>query len=323
MSRFFACFLLLFCVQTVGAAWKRIDSGTTAWLRAIHFVNESEGWIAGSNGTLLFTKDGGETWERRKVPVKANFRDVYFRDEQTGWLLCESDIFSAGSGPISFLLRTDDAGESWQRVEFVSGRDRILKLLFTRKNGALAFGEGGGIWSETDDVATTDRKQLWKRSDLPVLYLMLGGTLIDELRGFIVGAGGTILSTADGGRTWRNVEHGVHGMKIKLNSVFFLDDKRGWVVGENGTILNTVDGGISWSRQVANSKDHLTGISFNGTSGGIIVGGNGCVLRTTDGGATWSEEKRNTRHGLERVQFAGGKGFAIGFGGTILRRDPT
>jgi photosystem II stability/assembly factor-like uncharacterized protein len=47
-----------------GNLWKDATDHipTRAWLKQCHFVNEKNGWIVGSVGTVLHTADGGETW---------------------------------------------------------------------------------------------------------------------------------------------------------------------------------------------------------------------------------------------------------------------
>lgn len=59
-----------------------------------------------------------------------------------------------------------------------------------------------------------------------------------------VGAGGTILVTHDGGRTW-SAQYS--GTLETLRAVAFVSPTQGWAVGSGGTILMTVNGGRSWS----------------------------------------------------------------------------
>ena len=61
----------------------------------------------------------------------------------------------------------------------------------------LVFGEAGTLYSTLDDG------QNWKRQQIPTRHLLLGGVLVDNDRGWLVGAGSTILQTQDGGRTWQ------------------------------------------------------------------------------------------------------------------------
>src|ERR1051325_5753820 len=49
---------------SAAATWTRQPSGTMSWLHAIYFLDENRGWVAGSNGTLLQTTDGGANWKK-------------------------------------------------------------------------------------------------------------------------------------------------------------------------------------------------------------------------------------------------------------------
>jgi len=70
--------------------------------------------------------------------------------------------------------------------------------------------------------------------------------VLDEQNVFVVGYGGKILSSSNGGMSWDLVDSGTDS---GLFSISFSDDKNGWIVGQEGMILRTVDGGNSWTRQ--------------------------------------------------------------------------
>ena len=70
-------------------------------------------------------------------------------------------------------------------------------------------------------------------------------TFIDALRGWIVGNGGLILHTEDGGKNWIVQDSGVDYDLLKVQ---FSDPQKGWVVCY-GDILSTSNGGQSWTAQ--------------------------------------------------------------------------
>ena len=55
-------------------------------------------------------------------------------------------------------------------------------------------------------------------------------------RAFIVGYGGKIIETTDGGRSWEGHPSGV---ETALYAVRFTDDQHGWVAGQEGVVLHT------------------------------------------------------------------------------------
>lgn len=96
-------------------------------------------------------------------------------------------------------------------------------------------------------------------------------SFVDERRGWAVGEAGTILHTADGGRSWQPQ---TGGTDQDINTVFFLPDGlRGWAGGGNnhydtgteisGVILHTRDGGKSWQTQHKGSEQLVSHLQFS------------------------------------------------------------
>ncbi len=301
--------------QTLLADWVKQDSGTLAWLQSIYFVDDKYGWIVGSNGTLLSTNDGGRTWAKEKTKSGDTFRDVYFADARNGLLLCERSLYSSAGAPPSYLMQTSNGGKDWQTIEFAEGKERMIRFFFSKNGTGFAVGEGGIILRKQDDGKP------WKRSPLPIRYLLLDGAFTDESNGIVVGGGGTVLATADGGSTWNEAKFAKDGAKTKLNALHFIDRKYGWTAGNEGKIYSTNDGGKLWRKQETNITEDLFDIEFIDLRLGFAVGDSGTILRTNDGGVSWMVETTGSRHKLQRVSFAGNRGFAVGFGGTILTTE--
>lgn len=85
-------------------------------------------------------------------------------------------------------------------------------------------------------------------------YLLTDIYFIDSNHGWIVGGmnetntpegknHGIVLSTSDGGKTWKLLSHFEDRY---LWSVFFLNEQVGWAAGLKGTFLKTEDGGKTW-----------------------------------------------------------------------------
>jgi photosystem II stability/assembly factor-like uncharacterized protein len=111
-----------------------------------------------------------------------------------------------------------------------------------------------------------------------------GVAMIDASHGFVVGDGGLMLETHDGGQSWQS-RMSVTG--ASLAAIQFVDPAHGFIVGEGGAILATVDGGVSWRTQSAGTSNDLVGLSMLSPTEGWVVG-NGGLFHTVDGGDTWS-----------------------------------
>ena len=135
-----------------GATWTVLPNQLTSYggrFRAVQFATVSTGWIAGDDGALLKTTNGGATWKQQN-PIGlyrsgATYLDVSFVDERTGWI--------AVSGPSldSYLLRTTDGGRTWQKQPLpVQSVTRVVAA----GNGVIWVGGLGTVARSGDAGAT-------------------------------------------------------------------------------------------------------------------------------------------------------------------------
>lgn len=111
------------------------------------------------------------------------------------------------------------------------------------------------------------------------------GVEIVDNQAWIVGYYGTILHTADRGRSWRLQSSPTRGA---LFNVRFVSPKTGWIGGSYGTILHTRDGGASWRARPPDTKEHLFASYWLDESTGWMAGSRGMTKRTHDGGRSWT-----------------------------------
>ena len=117
-------------------------------------------------------------------------------------------------------------------------------------------------------------------------------------RAFVVGYGGKILETTDGGNTW---EVRPSGVDYSLFGIRMTDEKQGWIVGQEGLILHTADGGKTWQKQDSKAtftdsdgtpkQAYLFAIDALDANTAFAVGDRSMLTRTTDGGKTWTANK--------------------------------
>jgi photosystem II stability/assembly factor-like uncharacterized protein len=104
--------------------------------------------------------------------------------------------------------------------------------------------------------------------------------------GYMVGSGGAIYKTTDGGDTW--VQQ-TSPTTVSFFDCFFKNETEGWAVGDNGVIAVTTDG-TNWalhdSSQVMVTVDINT-VYFVGNSGWIGLDGGG-IYMTTNNGVDWT-----------------------------------
>ncbi|MEW6268977.1 MAG: YCF48-related protein [Thermodesulfobacteriota bacterium] len=104
----------------------------------------------------------------------------------------------------------------------------------------------------------------------------------------IVGYGGKILTTSDGGRTWNASQTETDRA---IYNVAMVDETTGWAVGQGGTVLKTSDGGKTWKKVDAGTDAYLFAMTVVSPEHMIAVGDKSTIVQTRDGGATWQVTK--------------------------------
>ncbi|MBK7876343.1 MAG: hypothetical protein IPJ77_11405 [Planctomycetes bacterium] len=219
-------------------------------------------WVAGVDGTLRHTLDGGVNWTERILGA-ASLARVQFASGGVG--------LAAGDG----IWRTTDAGQSWSRRSTVPVR-------------ALAFQSGVSAWALAEDgrlLRSTNGGAAWTD-----LGFAIGASAPRDLfffadgRGWACGAMGELFSTLDGGSTWTSRSS---GSALDLERVHFVDANTGWLAA-GSTVLRTTNGGASWSSSTLPPGAVVDDVHFLTTSRGSACGPGGTVLWTTNGGVSWT-----------------------------------
>uniref|UniRef100_A0A7C4GDY9 Photosynthesis system II assembly factor Ycf48/Hcf136-like domain-containing protein n=1 Tax=candidate division WOR-3 bacterium TaxID=2052148 RepID=A0A7C4GDY9_UNCW3 len=152
---------------------------------------------------------------------------------------------------------------------------------------------------------------------------------VDTMTGYAVGAGGTILKTANVGTSWQSIPSGTAN---DLFAVHFPVRDTGYAVGEQGTILKIVPGSVGVVDWQPPTTVSCFGVHFpGGPQTGFVVGfresapaGVGLILKTTDGGGSWSRYSwppgQEVTDSLRAVHFPSAAcGYVVGNNGVILK----
>ena len=123
---------------------------------------------------------------------------------------------------------------------------------------------------------------------LAVKSLLLDATTAGDTL-VAVGERGHVLTSTDGGDSWRQSEVPTRSM---LTAVTFHDDHLGWAVGHDSAILRTEDGGVTWRlvNWAPEEEAPFFDVWFADADNGIAVGAYGSFYRTVDGGESWDFE---------------------------------
>ena len=195
--------------------------GIRANLMGIQMINETTGFIAGSENTILKTTDGGETWvgssERARVgETRNNLENIWFVSSTTGWVI----------GSFGTLLHTTDGGENWDKRD--PGFDNnLFGIYFLDENTGWICGQEGLILHTTDGGTTWNQQKAESFDDLHDIIF------VDAMVGWAVGGYNSILHTTDGGKTWAvsNIPGGA-----TFKGVHATDQNHCWTINDWGVI---------------------------------------------------------------------------------------
>jgi photosystem II stability/assembly factor-like uncharacterized protein len=202
------------------AIWRTDDGGTT-WIHTlslmtkvedhiwqptrISFINRNVGWMSATGGIVHRTKDGGWTWQSRKlIPGESDATDVLFIDH-IGWLTGFVSSTEPQSG--TRLYRTDDGGETWQLVPLVDNDTYVNSVWFANEKRGWAVGRASrmnernrGIILRTDDGGKTWKENMVGQNEefFDRMYF------VDSEHGWLF-AENNIYRTQDGGKSWTSV----------------------------------------------------------------------------------------------------------------------
>lgn len=186
-----------------GAHWRRVfttaDSKAVDDVMQVSFTGSEHAVVAAKLGVYL-TVDGGKNW---KLTNRNNeFVAVYALDERTSWAWGAS------------LERTDDGGNTWNKLYDLNGRTEIRSMHFINKNEGWAAGLE--IPESLGSIVRNPSAPKWS---------------------------GILLHTKDGGKNWDRTATPVD---LSFYRVFFSDSKHGFLLGDN-RLYRTVNGGLTWT----------------------------------------------------------------------------
>lgn len=223
-----------------GQTWSAQRPAENSALNDITFADAQHGWCTGVSTTdnglnyVLVTSDGGQSWTAREFHEMHAFLGISFVDDQHGWL-AKSEYPSETGPPGGYVLKTSDAGVTWQTAFHIVGS--LTDVFFVDSSHGWAIGSdanGNGAL-----YATTDAGQTWAQQPLGGSSVPTAMYFADAEHGWAVSDG--VYYTDDGGASWTQQ---LLGDGTTLFGIAFAGDTSGYVVGSGGVVLQTADAGV-------------------------------------------------------------------------------
>ncbi len=236
----------------------------------------------GERGHIIVSQDQGQSWKQAKVPTIELLTGVYFSNEQYGWAI----------GHESLILHTKDGGANWE-IQYADP------------------------YREPDPNEPYDYDAGPSRAGQPFLDLWFK----NEKEGFVVGAYGYFMHTADGGLTWEDWSDRIDNIDgWHLNAIGTQDGETLYIAGEMGVLFRSQDGGETWETLDSPYEGSYFGIHVGPAEGeALIFGLQGNIFKTSDGGDSWREIFTTNTNGVMSGVTVGDKGVVlVGNGGVIM-----
>ncbi|MCU0407041.1 MAG: YCF48-related protein [Ignavibacteriaceae bacterium] len=177
------------------------------------------------------------------------------------------------SDSVSFILKSDDSGETWDTLWCDLPYDLVTMSFPTESIGYIA-GEDERIYK------TSDGGMSWSlvhpsTSSLDINHIFA----LNEMYVYSV-ADNKIIFSSDGGNSWQESVISSYG-DFKL---FFINSQKGFAYGSD--LLITTDGGYNWERVSKSIKDDIAKVDFVSPSTGWALSYYS-LYKTSDGGYNW------------------------------------
>jgi len=311
-------FALFFLVQLTAAQsnWLVNRANGSGDLIAVFFTSSDKGWIAGDDGYLAWTADGGRNWTKQDIGTKESINEIYFRNDDNGYLVAGRKMFI-----------TKDGGRSWRETqiyrtgEFGKNTPEFLSIRFADKKRGIVIGSVLNAQERVIDslvMRTEDGGETWTRVFVPSKKELYHLDFVGSSLCWIVGDEGLVLVSYNGGTSFQPQKSGT---TLDLYNVDFRDEKEGYIVGSKGTILRTENGGNNWEKVQTEFPMTFMRVDFADDKNGVIVGYDGTILRSSDRGKNWTKQSSGTKSHLYGLFFAKKYGWAVGANGVVIQNQ--
>lgn len=273
---------------TAQEKWDQVADFEGTEIYEIDFVNRYTGFVAGGGSetespSIFKTVDGGQYW----MPVENNIEGYLFA---MGFLNDTTGFISTTVGLDSYIYRTTDQGETWEKVFTMYLRTPAFS--FVGDSNVFA------MQTETDRAMTTksiDCGESWEVSDVfSTEWGAIGVTdfqFLTENIGYMIFESGILYRTDDGGETFTEV---FQDFQYDFISLHFLNTDTGYIAGEvkmtgepgsnSGIVYKTTNGGTSWESMVMQGE--CTDVIFVNPDTGYLATTSG-PLHTYNAGEDW------------------------------------
>ena len=222
----------------------------------------------GQRGHVVYSTDGGTTWQQARVPVSSDLTAVFFVNDQKGWAVGHDGV----------ILHTSDGGLTWTtQLDGRRANERLVQYMQERVDASP---------QAADKKQLLDEAKRYKEqgADKPFLDVWFA----DENNGYVVGAYNLIFHTRDGGKNWEPWFDQTDNPKL-LNLYA--------IRPAAGGLYITGEGGLALKLDPEAQRFKAVQTPYNGSYFGVVgdktvvllFGLRGNAFRSDDAGKTWAK----------------------------------
>jgi len=295
---------------------------TTQKLVGGHFVDASNGYVVSQTGQTYATVNGGDVWTTRATTADS-LNGAYFTGTTTGFAIGRNGgLYKTENSANTWFTQVSNTTRTLNGISFPSAsvgyvvgeNETILRTV----NGTAAAGSapefGGVVWTPVAGG--------WFNQTSNTSSHITSIKFTSPTTGWVVGAGGYVRLTTNGGSTW--LERG--GLNVtNPNAQWFTTATSGYTVGNGGEISQYINEWY-WAPRTSGTAQNLHDVRFVGVDTGYVVGDNGTVRRTVNGSTLawpyviWSAQTFPNSASLRSVfTVTAATAFVAGASGTIAK----
>jgi photosystem II stability/assembly factor-like uncharacterized protein len=194
-------------------------------------------------------------------------------------------------------LKTTNGGLTWDS-NFTNNSNGVRGVSISQGK-YFSFGFNGSLFKSNDGIN-------WENLRSSVTFYNLNKIVFaNQLSGYIVGKGGTILKTIDGGNTWNSQ---ISNLSAEITDIEIPNINDAYAIS-GGSVSKTTNGGAEWQAVNLSSTYSLNSVKFIDQYTGFITGAytygqfgqyhSGRLYKTTNSGITWSAVKNDNFYYFE------------------------
>ncbi len=330
INKAFVIFFLLVIGSTSFSqgSWHSVDLPISNNLNSLFFTDSLTGWSVGDSGVIIYTNDGGISWEIQQSNTTNDIVNVFFLNNNIGWASSHNYSVSPYG---TVLLRTIDGGQNWITNNYEEENIFISTIFYLDSMRGWMGGtphalvstiDGGITWNN----AVIDTSTL---AFFPVLNINFYNEQYGYASGGIFDIAGVIWRTNNGGERWYAINTDdapadeIHGL-YTFDSINVIgsggDPDFGYGVG----MIRTLDGGDSWNYDEIGVQGIAYDIDFvSSFEGWAPLGPEAKFVYSVDTGQSWNTIDTPENLSIFDITFPDSKhGYAVGMNGAFLSFTP-